>query len=88
MKKYFDKILLMFVNLYAVIFIVKVKYIASLHMDLQLLYPVICMMIGAVIFIISVIAKKKKYAIVGIVYLLCGIATFIVGYYTPCCVGG
>ena len=88
MRKYFDKILLIPVFIYFVIFIVKAQSIASLHMDLQILYPVICMAIGALIAIISAFAKKKKYAVIGVIYLLCGIATFIVGYCIPCCVGG
>ena len=88
MKKYLDKILLILVNLYTVIFIVKVQYIASLHMDLQIIYPLICMGIGAIIATVSAFVKKRKYSVVGIIYLLCGIATFIVGYYTPCCIGG
>ena len=88
MRKHFNKILLIPVFLYLVIFIVKAQYIASLHMDLQILYPLICMVIGAIMAIINAFIKNKKYAVVGIIYLLCGIATYIVGYYTPCCVGG
>lgn len=88
MRKCFDKLLLILVLLYVVIFIAEAQSIASLHMDLQILYPLICMVIGVAIAIGSAFMKKRKYVIVGFIYLLCGIATCIIGYYAPCCVGG
>ena len=85
----------LFLNfVYLCLFCSNAQLLASKHMDLELFYPCMVILLSVIALIVTLIIRKvkqkggKNYYIIPLMFLICGCITLFIGYNTPCCIGG
>ena len=74
---------------YIVVFSLNVKDLVSMHMDYEVTYPLIVMVIGLIITVVMLIIRcfkrfENKLFIIPLFFFISCVITFIIGYLTPC----
>lgn len=89
MKKAFYIISALICIVYIVVFSLTVKDLVSMHMDYEVTYPLIIMVISLIITVIMLIIRhfrrfENKLFIIPLFFFISCVVTFIIGYLTPC----